>query len=80
MNRYLKSVVGAVIGVATTGLWLGVDLLTPDPIGDYLLFSLMGISNVVIGWQVGRLVRKPRKVSHNKVIGERNEPIFELKS
>ncbi|GIN87867.1 hypothetical protein J6TS2_42530 [Heyndrickxia sporothermodurans] len=80
MNRYLKSGLGAVIGVATTGLWLGVDLLTPEPIGDYLLFSLMGISNGVIGWQVGRLVEKSRKASQNEVNGERNEPIFELKS
>jgi hypothetical protein len=80
MNRYLKSVLGAVIGAATTGLWLGVDLLTPEPIGDYLLFSLIGISNVVIGWQVGRLVGKSREVSQNEVNGERNEPIFELES
>ncbi|MDP4161668.1 MAG: hypothetical protein Q8898_01065 [Bacillota bacterium] len=80
MNRYLISVLGVVIGAATTGLWLGVDLLTPEPIGDYLLYSLMGISNVVIGWQVGRLVGKSREVSQTKSTGERNEPIFELES
>jgi hypothetical protein len=80
MNRYLKAVLGAVIGAATTGVYFGVDLLTPEPIGDYLLYSLLGITNVVIGWQVGRLVGKTRKVSQNEVNGERNEPIFELES
>lgn len=80
MNRYLKSVLGAVIGAAATGVWLGVDLLTPEPIGDYLLFSLMGISNVVVGWQVGRLVGKSREDKQNEVSGERNEPKLELES
>jgi hypothetical protein len=80
MNPYLKSVLGAIIGAATTGIWLGVDLLTPEPIGDYLLFSLLGITNVVIGWQVGRLTVKSGEVSQNKVNGEGNGPIFELES
>lgn len=80
MNRYLKSVLGAIIGVATTGIWLAVDLLTPEPIGDYLLFSLLGIFNVVIGWQVGRLMGKSREDSQHEVNGEGNEPVFELKS
>ncbi|WML50263.1 hypothetical protein RCG23_10995 [Neobacillus sp. PS3-34] len=74
MNRYLISVLGAVIGAATTGIWLGVDLLTPEPIGDYLLFSLMGISNVVIGWQVGRLVGKSREVSQTKATAKGMSP------
>jgi len=68
MNRYFKSLIGAIIGAATTGVWLGVDLLTPEPIGDYLLFSLMALSNIVIGWQVGRLVGKSRDVSKNEVL------------
>ncbi len=80
MNRYFKSVIGAVIGAATTGVWLGVDLLTPEPIGDYLLFSLMGLSNVVIGWQVGRLVGKSQEDKQNEVRGERNDSKFELES
>jgi len=80
MNRYLKSVLGAIIGAATTGIWLGVDLLTPEPIGDFLLFSLMGITNVVIGWQVGRLTGKSGEVTPKKVNGEGNGPLFELKS
>lgn len=80
MNRYFKSVIGAVIGAATTGVWLGVDLLTPEPIGDYLLFSLMGLSNVVIGWQVGRLVGKSKEDKQNEVRGERNDSKFELES
>ncbi|PKR83152.1 hypothetical protein [Heyndrickxia camelliae] len=80
MNRYFKSVIGAVIGAATTGVWLGVDLLTPEPIGDYLLFSLMGLSNVVIGWQVGRLIGKSKEDKQNEVRGERNDSKFELES
>jgi hypothetical protein len=38
INRYLKSMIGAIIGCATAGGWLAVDLLLPDPVGDYLLY------------------------------------------
>lgn len=65
MKGYLKAVIGAIIGAVTTGVWLGVDLLTPEPIGDYLLFSLMALSNIVVGWQVGRLLGKSRKAVNN---------------
>ncbi|MBS4175672.1 hypothetical protein [Bacillus sp. FJAT-49736] len=58
MTRYVKSLIGAIIGIASVGVWLTVDLLTPEPIGDYLLYSLMAITNMVIGWQVGRVLGK----------------------
>jgi hypothetical protein len=65
MNRYLKSVMGVLIGGAATGGWLLVDLLLPDPIGDYWLFILMAVVNMAIGWQVGRLFGKPRNIVKN---------------
>lgn len=68
MNGYLKALIGAVIGAITTGVWLGVDLLTPEPIGDYLLYGLMAITNIAIGWQVGRLLGKSREASKNEVL------------
>lgn len=76
MNRYLKSVMGMMIGGATAGGWLLVDLLLPDPIGDYLLFILMAVVNMVIGWQVGRLFGKPRNIEKNNagIIGKGLKP------
>jgi hypothetical protein len=65
MNRYLKSVMGVLIGGAAAGGWLLVDLLLPDPIGDYWLFILMAVVNMAIGWQVGRLFGKPRNIVKN---------------
>jgi hypothetical protein len=65
MNRYLKSVMGVLIGGAAAGGWLLVDLLLPDPIGDYWLFILMAVVNMAIGWQVGRLFGKPRNIEKN---------------
>ena len=62
MNRYLKSLIGAFIGCAIAGGWLVVDLLTPEPIGDYLLYPLMAVVNIVIGWQVGRLFGKRQDI------------------
>ncbi|WP_047981928.1 hypothetical protein [Ornithinibacillus contaminans] len=58
---YRKAVYGAIIGASTAGGWLVVDLLLPEPIGDYLLFGLMGITNMAIGWQVGRSLGKQDK-------------------
>ncbi|MDQ1143241.1 hypothetical protein QE429_000068 [Bacillus sp. SORGH_AS 510] len=80
MNRYLKSVMGLMIGGATAGGWLLVDLLLPDPIGDYLLFILMAVVNMAIGWQVGRLLGKPRKIEkkHCPTLRERNETKLKL--
>jgi hypothetical protein len=82
MNRYLKSVIGAITGCAITGGWLVVDLLTPEPYGDYLLYPLMAVVNMAIGWQVGKLFGKPLDMSKNdvQISGERTEAKFELKS
>jgi len=52
---------GAFIGASSAGMWLVVDLLLPEPIGDYLLFLIMGVVNMVIGWQVARLVGKQKE-------------------
>lgn len=52
---------GAFIGASSAGMWLIVDLLLPEPIGDYLLFLIMGIVHMVIGWQVARLVGKQKE-------------------
>jgi hypothetical protein len=70
MNRYLKSVMGVMIGGATAGGWLLVDLLLPDPIGDYLLFILMAVVNMAIGWQVGRLFGKSKNIEKNNALIE----------
>lgn len=79
MNRYLKSVMGMMIGGATAGGWLLVDLLLPDPIGDYLLYILMAVVNMAIGWQVARFLGKrgiwKKQCPHRR---ERTEAKFEL--
>lgn len=81
-NRYLKALIGAIIGCATAGGWLVVDLLLPDPIGDYILFPLMGLTNIVIGWQVGKVFAKRQEISHKdtQISGERTEGKLELES
>jgi hypothetical protein len=81
-NCYLKLVIGAIIACATAGGWLVVDLLLPDPVGDYILYPLMAVTNIVIGWQVGKIFRKQRDdgKSDVRISGERNEAKFELKS
>ncbi|SET47746.1 hypothetical protein SAMN05216389_11254 [Oceanobacillus limi] len=58
MKGLYKGLIGAVIGGATAGFWLMMDLVLPEPIGDYLLFGMMGIVNAIIGWQVARVVGK----------------------
>lgn len=58
MKGLHKAVIGAIIGAGTAGIWLTLDLVLPEPYGDYLLFTLMGLVNMIIGWQVGRLVWK----------------------
>ncbi|MFS0820936.1 hypothetical protein [Bacillus sp. 1P02SD] len=63
MSRIQKSMLGAFIGASSAGMWLIVDLLLPDPIGDYLLFLIMGVVHTVIGWQVARLVGKQKESS-----------------
>jgi hypothetical protein len=82
MNRYLKSLTGAIIGCATAGGWLAVDLLLPDPVGDYLLYPLMAVVNVAIGWQVGKLFGKPQDIGKDdvQITSERTEVKFELGS
>ncbi|MEK5440285.1 MULTISPECIES: hypothetical protein [unclassified Fredinandcohnia] len=61
MSRIQKSMLGAFIGASSAGMWLVVDLLLPEPIGDYLLFFIMGVVHMVIGWQVARLVGKQKE-------------------
>jgi hypothetical protein len=82
INRYLKSMIGAIIGFATAGGWLVVDLLLPDPVGDYLLYPLMAVVNIAIGWQVARTLGKPRDIGKEgvQVSSERTEAKFELES
>jgi hypothetical protein len=82
INRYLKSMIGAIIGFATAGGWLVVDLLLPDPVGDYLLYPLMAVVNIAIGWQVARALGKPRDIGKKgvPVSSERTEAKFELES
>jgi hypothetical protein len=82
INRYLKSMIGAIIGFATAGGWLVVDLLLPDPVGDYLLYPLMAIVNIAIGWQVAKALGKPRDIGKEgvPVSSERTEAKFELES
>jgi hypothetical protein len=82
INRYLKSMIGAIIGCATAGGWLAVDLLLPDPVGDYFLYPLMAVVNMAIGWQVVRALGKPRDIGKEgvQVSSERTEAKFELES
>ncbi|MCC3358928.1 hypothetical protein [Bacillus sp. REN16] len=61
MNRIQKSMLGAFIGASSAGMWLVVDLLLPEPIGDYLLFAIMGVVHMVIGWQIARLLGKKKE-------------------
>ncbi|GAA0489178.1 hypothetical protein GCM10008986_13720 [Salinibacillus aidingensis] len=52
MKRLYKGLIGALIGASTAGMWLGLDLVLPEPYGDYLLFGLMAAVNGIIGWQI----------------------------
>jgi hypothetical protein len=58
VNRYRKSIIGALVGGSTAGGWLIMDLILPDPFGDYLLFGMMGVVNGAVGWQVVRMLDK----------------------
>ncbi len=78
MGGYVKAIIGAIIGAATAGGWLIVDLLLPEPIGDYLLFLLMGVFNMGIGWQVGRLMEKKRNVEQQVAISNSKEQGLEV--
>lgn len=69
MSKYRKSVIGAVVGGTTAGGWLVVDLLLPEPVGDYLLFILMGITNAAIGWQIGRMGGKSQEEIKEEALG-----------
>ncbi|RFB11516.1 hypothetical protein DZB84_20075 [Bacillus sp. HNG] len=66
MSRIQKSMLGAFIGASSAGMWLIVDLLLPEPIGDYLLFLIMGVVHTVIGWQIARLAGKQKESSSPK--------------
>ncbi|MCM3567191.1 hypothetical protein [Neobacillus mesonae] len=80
-NRLL-ALIGALIGCTTAGGWLIVDLLLPDPLGDYILFPLMGLTNAAIGWQVARRLGKRQEMGNNdtQMANERTEGKFELES
>ncbi|HET7579424.1 MAG TPA: hypothetical protein VFK33_09090 [Bacillales bacterium] len=69
-NRFFKAAILAAVGCATAGGWLIVDLLLPEPIGDYLLYVLMAVVNGAIGWQVGRASAKRRKAVTPSKTGE----------
>lgn len=80
-NRYLKSVIGACIGGGMAGGWFLVDMLTPEPWGDYLLFLLMAVVNMVIGWQIARLFGKSREtITDSAAVRERNDTKSEFES
>jgi membrane protein implicated in regulation of membrane protease activity len=58
MRGYLKAIIGSIIGAVVAGGWLTMDLFLPEPYGDFLLFALMALVHIVIGWQVGRLLER----------------------
>ncbi|WP_047983256.1 hypothetical protein [Ornithinibacillus californiensis] len=73
MNRYRKPMIGGLVGASTAGGWLIMDLLLPEPIGDYLLFGLMGAVNAAVGWQVVRMLdKKDAKDIEAKKLAETN--------
>lgn len=43
---------GSFYGLMYTGGWFLVDLLTPEPFGDYVMYPLMAVVNVIIGWRL----------------------------
>ncbi|WP_096271356.1 hypothetical protein [Paucisalibacillus globulus] len=71
MNRYRKSTIGALVGGSTAGGWLIMDLILPEPIGDYLLFGIMGAVNAAVGWQVVRIIEKKQHESENTIDAEK---------
>jgi hypothetical protein len=73
MNRYRKPMIGGLVGASTAGGWLIMDLILPEPIGDYLLFGLMGAVNAAVGWQVVRMLdKKDAKDIEAKKLAETN--------
>jgi hypothetical protein len=58
MRGYLKAIIGSIIGAVVAGGWLTMDLFLPEPYGDFLLFGLMALVHIIIGWQVGRLLER----------------------
>ncbi|MFS0675137.1 hypothetical protein [Ornithinibacillus sp. 179-J 7C1 HS] len=58
MNRNRKPIIGGLVGASTAGGWLIMDLILPEPIGDYLLFGLMAAVNAAVGWQFVRMLDK----------------------
>ena len=83
MNRYLKSVIGAIIGCAIAGGWLVVDLLTPGTCTETIYYIPLWL------WSIWQLGGKLESYLENlgilakamfKSPGERTEAKFELKS
>jgi hypothetical protein len=58
MRGYFKAIIGGILGAVAAGIWLTMDLFLPEPYGDFLLFGLMAMVHIIIGWQVGRLLEK----------------------
>ena len=69
MNR--KSTIGALVGGSTAGGWLIMDLILPEPIGDYLLFGIMAAVNAAVGWQVVRMLEKKENSSEDSLKTEK---------
>lgn len=62
MNR--KPIIGALVGGSTAGGWLIMDLILPEPVGDYLLFGLMGLVNAAVGWQFVKMLDKKQETAN----------------
>lgn len=58
LNRNRKPIIGGLVGASTAGGWLIMDLILPEPIGDYLLFGIMAAVNAAVGWQFVRMLDK----------------------
>lgn len=70
LNRYLLPILLAVIGCATAAFWLAFDFLTPEPWGDYALYTVMAVVNGYIGWKIGRTIRKWQERANTATIGQ----------
>lgn len=68
-KAYVKALKAALYGLMYTAGWLTVDLLTPEPWGDYLLFGLMAVVNVAFGWKYVMLSQQ----KSNKLSAKKNE-------
>ncbi|TDF94435.1 hypothetical protein [Paenibacillus piri] len=65
VNRNVKAIKGAFMGVGATGGWLLADLLLPEPWGDFLLFAAMAVVNAMVGWWIGTLSERRDRTASN---------------